>query len=61
MVALACAPIMLLVKPLILKRQLAHCHEEEAGHNVEVHSEKIEYQMVGGKEKLISSGNDQMD
>jgi len=40
---------MLLAKPLILKRQLEHCHEEEAGHNVEVRSEKIQYQMVGGK------------
>jgi V-type ATPase 116kDa subunit family len=41
LVALACAPIMLLVKPLILKKQLEH--HGEAGHMVEVHSERIEY------------------
>lgn len=50
LVALAAAPIMLCVKPLILKRRLDHHHDEEgAGHGVEVKSEKLIYQTVGGK------------
>jgi hypothetical protein len=48
---------MLFAKPLILKKQLEHHHKEEAGLHVEVQSEKIQDQMVGGKQSLIS-GNE---
>ncbi len=52
---------MLCAKPLILKRQIENHHNEGAGHHVEVKSEKIEYQTVGGKNApLIQSGNDHM-
>jgi V-type H+-transporting ATPase subunit a len=54
---------MLCAKPLILKRQIDnHHHHEGAGHNVEVKSEKLDYQMVGGKNApLIQTGNEHID
>ena len=64
LVALACAPIMLCVKPMILKRTLdRHHHEEGAGHGVEVKSEKLEYKTVGGKnsQPLLQTGNEHID
>jgi len=57
LLVLVCVPIMLFAKPLILKKQLEHHHKEEAGLHVEVQSEKIQYQMVGGKQSMIS-GNE---
>lgn len=47
---------------MILKRQMEHEHHEEAGHHVEVKSEKIEYQTIGGKNApLIQTGNEHID
>jgi V-type ATPase 116kDa subunit family len=53
-VAFLCVPVMLMVKPLILKRQLAH-HDQPHGEGVRASHEKILYE---GSQKL---GDERMD
>lgn len=57
LLALVCVPVMLLVKPLILKKSLA-AHEDEAGHGVHVKAEKIQYE-GNTSNKLL--GDEKMD
>jgi V-type H+-transporting ATPase subunit a len=56
LIAFACVPVMLMVKPLILKKRMALEHGE-AGHGVEIKSEKILYE--GSNSKLL--GDEKMD
>ena len=58
LIAFACVPVMLAVKPLILKKRLAHEHGE-AGHGVEIKSEKILYEGSNSSKQLL--GDEKMD
>lgn len=61
LLAFVSVPIMLMVKPMILKKQFAaHAHHGEAGHGVDIKSDKIEYQGSGKPQKQLI-GNEQMD